>query len=425
MGFYGNQFLLKETVIENNIDDISNIVSYSYNELCNYNNLLESCIDDKERELLEAKVEVLYEISMKDIGAFIKKAINRIIEIIRDAWNKIREFFKSKKSKMMEEEIKDLKRKVNDLEKEKVDIETMYKEKVSNLKNENDNYKSKVSKMEQDIKTKDNQHDKTIKDYQNSVNTWRDRSKTWEDQNSENQNEKIKLGKKISSILAQLSQNKFIYFNMYDYIVKDFDPVRFINSNEFQHMFELKYDDKGNSRFRIDDIKNNKYINIINEDMYKKIENYKGNTNVSRGGYNHYAINGVINQDLEEKMNKSKYDDINKLIDHLEWLCSGYQITACNQLCNSYNILANRLQNSLGKYTKFDTSLDSYESKKEDGINKKSMDEYSFIIKTSQEILKIISDNAQYLSVFCKFAGKASGSAEQALMTYKIATAEE
>lgn len=422
MGFYGNQFLIKEN---NTIENISEFISYSYNELCNYNSLLESCTDDKEREILEAKVEVLYEISMKDIGIFIRKAINRIIEIIRDAWNRIKEFFKSKKSKMMEEEIKDLKKKVNDLEKDKVDIETMYKEKVFNLKNENDNYKSKISGMEQDIKNKDNQHDKTVKDYQNRVDTWRDRSKTWEDQNSENQNERIKLGKKISSILAQLSQNKFIYFNMYDYIVKDFDPVRFINSSEFQHMFELKYDDNGNSIFRMDDIKENKYINIINDDMYKKMEKYQGNTNVSNGGYNHYAINRVIEQDLEEKMNKSKYNDINELIDHLEWLCSGYQITACNRLCNGYNILANRLHNSLGKYTKFDTSLDPHESKSQDGINKKSMDEYSFIIKTSQEILRIISNNAQYLSVFCRFAGKASGSAEQALMTYKLATAEE
>ena len=50
------------------------IESVVYNEYCNYKFLLESCTDEQERPILEAKVRVLYEVSIKDIIDTIVKA---------------------------------------------------------------------------------------------------------------------------------------------------------------------------------------------------------------------------------------------------------------------------------------------------------------------------------------------------------------
>ena len=67
------------------------IVSVVYNEYCNYKNLLESCTDEHERPILEAKVEVLYEISFKDIIQKIKDKIHEIIEWVKGLIKKIKE----------------------------------------------------------------------------------------------------------------------------------------------------------------------------------------------------------------------------------------------------------------------------------------------------------------------------------------------
>ena len=81
---YGNKFLPKEEIsIESaSIKDFG-IESIAYNEYCNISSLLESCTDDK--TILEAQVQVLYEVSIKDIFNKIKeifKAVKRFIEKI-------------------------------------------------------------------------------------------------------------------------------------------------------------------------------------------------------------------------------------------------------------------------------------------------------------------------------------------------------
>lgn len=70
------------------------IISVVWNEYCNYKQLLDNCTDESVKPIIEAQVEVLYEVSIKDIIAKIKECINKAIEFIqkmvRYTLNKIR-----------------------------------------------------------------------------------------------------------------------------------------------------------------------------------------------------------------------------------------------------------------------------------------------------------------------------------------------
>lgn len=98
---YGNKFLpKKEESISVQEFGVESIV---YNEYVNYKGLLESCTDDNSRSILEAQVQVLYEISFKDIWERIKKMWRDLIQWFKDLWNKI--FNKEEKIKKQEDEI--------------------------------------------------------------------------------------------------------------------------------------------------------------------------------------------------------------------------------------------------------------------------------------------------------------------------------
>ncbi len=100
---YGNVFLPpnnKEETISVKEFGIESIV---YNEYYNYKSLLETCVTDNNRAILEAQVEILYEVSIKDIWEKIKKMWKDLIQWFKNLWNKI--FNKEEKLKKKEEEI--------------------------------------------------------------------------------------------------------------------------------------------------------------------------------------------------------------------------------------------------------------------------------------------------------------------------------
>lgn len=76
---YGNKWLPQSKTESTNIDTINSI---AYDEYCNYTNLLESCTDENIRPVLEAQVQILYEVSIKDI-----------IEKIKSWWRSVRQKF--------------------------------------------------------------------------------------------------------------------------------------------------------------------------------------------------------------------------------------------------------------------------------------------------------------------------------------------
>ena len=99
---YGNVFLPKKEVSASVLE--FGIESVAYNEYCNYKSLLEACTDESNRPILEAQVQILYEVSIKDI-----------IEKVKEAWRKFKEWFKgildkifniNKKSQLLSDQIK-------------------------------------------------------------------------------------------------------------------------------------------------------------------------------------------------------------------------------------------------------------------------------------------------------------------------------
>lgn len=84
---YGNKFLPKKE------ESISvqefGVESIAYNEYHNYKSLLESCTDESSKPVLEAQVQILYEVSFKDIIEKIKEAWKRFKEWVKGIFEKI------------------------------------------------------------------------------------------------------------------------------------------------------------------------------------------------------------------------------------------------------------------------------------------------------------------------------------------------
>lgn len=76
------------------LPDLSSVVLEEYN---NQRAMLEYCIDDRERSLIESKIELLQEISFKDIWEKIKEFFRKIKDFILKIIRKIKEFFTGKK----------------------------------------------------------------------------------------------------------------------------------------------------------------------------------------------------------------------------------------------------------------------------------------------------------------------------------------
>ena len=96
---YGNKFLPKN-VVENSIFAVESVVCEEY---FNRIDLLESCTDESSRPILEAQVQVLYEISFKDIISKIKEIWEKFKVWVKDLWNRI--FDKEKHQKEREEKV--------------------------------------------------------------------------------------------------------------------------------------------------------------------------------------------------------------------------------------------------------------------------------------------------------------------------------
>ena len=67
------------------------IISIAYNEYLNYKQLLEDCTDESSRPILEAKCNVLYEVSIADIIQKVKDKVHEFIEWVKDLIKKIKE----------------------------------------------------------------------------------------------------------------------------------------------------------------------------------------------------------------------------------------------------------------------------------------------------------------------------------------------
>lgn len=78
--------------------ELSNFSSVALTEASNYMTLMESTFDPQEQRILEAKLDVLYEVSIKDIGAKIKSFFKWIKDQVKKFFAWVKGLFKKTKS---------------------------------------------------------------------------------------------------------------------------------------------------------------------------------------------------------------------------------------------------------------------------------------------------------------------------------------
>ena len=132
---YGN--ILLEQQKQSTVPDF---VSIAYQEYCNYSGLLESCVSEEDKSLLEAKVEVLREVAIKDIFARIKEVwrlfkewVNKMITKFKE---KIQELTTKKQVKNNSSDKKESENKSDNSDIEDIkdkEEEKQEEEKVSNI----------------------------------------------------------------------------------------------------------------------------------------------------------------------------------------------------------------------------------------------------------------------------------------------------
>jgi archaellum component FlaC len=98
---YGHTFLREATTSRSN-RSLDELYSVAWSEYNNKKRLMESCSDYTQRSLLEAQVDVLREVSLKDIGNKIKEIFQKIINWIKSVIDKVVGLFtKEKKAKAL------------------------------------------------------------------------------------------------------------------------------------------------------------------------------------------------------------------------------------------------------------------------------------------------------------------------------------
>lgn len=139
---YNANTALKE---ETNVFEISSV---AYDEYLNRINMLENCTDNTIKPILEAQVEVLYEVGIKDIAGKIKEAIQKLIEKIKKIIEKIKDFFFNKKREGMKQKTNDLEQKLKEAE----DTIVALKHQNSVQKTENEKQTEKIKEANEKFK---------------------------------------------------------------------------------------------------------------------------------------------------------------------------------------------------------------------------------------------------------------------------------
>ena len=166
---YGNKFLPKKE------ESISiqefGVESIAYNEYVNYKGLLESCTDASSKPVLVAQVQVLYEISFKDIWEKIKETWNEFVSWVKEMWNKIfnKKKISDQKQKEAEEAVKKAEQKVKEEKTSNPEPEVKEEPKTFTYKLVK-SFKFKSRVMTGDFESEDKEFDIKLEDLEAYIN---------------------------------------------------------------------------------------------------------------------------------------------------------------------------------------------------------------------------------------------------------------
>ena len=291
-------------------------ISLVYEEYLNQCNLLESCMSSRDRLVVESKIQVLQELSFKDIKEKILNALRKIKEFIKRIIDKIRGFFSRKKKSDQKDQISDVEKKLKDVEnKYDVSLKNMKlkDEEIEKLKKEIEQNKAdalassrKSSAREKELEGRisklksDNEmlQGKRTDFYNKSEDLKHDKEKMERDRSKF----ESEVGSKIDSIVNSLKeylQQSIVYFDLKKYSeqrenLKDIPEDLFA----YQDLGDMSFMTGGSMR----SFDNRKPVRdnvraTVDSDSYEKYENEIRNFSTS-------ITNATLTDDLIYKISK-------------------------------------------------------------------------------------------------------------------------
>lgn len=370
-------------LLNENITSVSNIVKSSiindeyllfssislesvvYNEYLMNNSLLENCSNDDERKYLEEKTNILLEVSFKDIGDKIMKAIKFLKEKVKELIGNIKGFFKKEKLKKAQKDLTNAENKIKELDREN----GILKEKLKDLSEEKE---------------------KSDKDY-NDMKTAND-----------------KTSKKISDIAAKAIGNKYIYFDINKYI--DFKNTMSLRSyfNDISYALKSSFNSYDDYKEKIADFKeitdsmSFEDASILTKYVISNID--KDISNVALYDIND-NLKSLINKDLEKSIKENSSITLKEFINIIDQCLKNSNIE--DKLIDSISIFNDdlvKLENVAGM-------LYEYRQTKSTRNRYQPIDSFSDVVKGINTYINIIKQNINILSLVSRYESKKISSA--------------
>jgi FtsZ-binding cell division protein ZapB len=289
--FYGNSVLKQQDSVVENYDLAGSLICESVC-MTEYNNRLimyENCTDESERALLESQLEVLQEISIKDIGKKIIGALMKLWEHIKRIAKKIKDFITGARIKELKKRAEELEEKVAELEKNNAELGKENNHLKFDLKSKTDTYDTVIAtqnsfhKIGQDVLQKS--LDKTQSNY-------------------------TQIKEKLNKIIEKAVKNKYIYFNPFDYLNIDAESSFTYLESQLKNYLNRRVDNRRNKDIYIFD-PNSESINRETYYIIKK-EFLDKDSVLTRDSGGETWMKAYIENDLEEKLetNKKKFTPI-------------------------------------------------------------------------------------------------------------------
>lgn len=393
MGIYGGYARALAEAQQNKPNiDIEPVVSVVYEEYLNRKSMLENCTDTNMIPVLEAQVNVLYEVSLKDIKDKVIEIINAFIDWVKKIIKKVKDFITGAKYKAAQDEIEQLKKEID----------------INKVKNMNLEKEIERLKKEQEAKDKANEEEK--EHIRNAVDL------------SVEKLEKIK--EKIKE------PNPIMFFDAHNYLNRSFSPQR-LASNAYNIMQSLNtgYGDKS-AKDRIKDFLDEyeKYLYILND---KTKERLGEDSELRYGGIDHAALYSICKSDMEKEAEKFKNVSLGDLYDEIkvtntiastDWLVEimdGYEIFAQNLMKaveKEFKVqYTQNVGNASGVSPDVNNDLDKYKEVKENF----NSDE---LAQRANTAIKLCKASVSACGTFIKFNGEMLGARRELMRTIKILT---
>jgi hypothetical protein len=429
---YGKTFL-NESVNRNRRDSsLSLLESVAFDEYQNRVTMLESCKDEHTRSLIEAQIEVLREVSLKDIKDKFLAFLKKIGDFIKKIIDKIKSFFNKDDKKKQEEELKIVKKKLEEanLMNEKLKKEN-FEQNMRNMDNEHE-LNSELIQAKRDLQKRDRELDAANKKLSNANNALDKKDKELNAANTKIKDvaaEKEALTKKLDSVFSKAIENPLLYFNAYNYFRKDLDPVRISRCNVFididpNNRSEGKLSDSNIEQYErkigewLDE--NKKYVQVITDDVKKALLNGEED-NYAKG----FSIRGkYYGKTYAPALKEYIANDLQKRVKQAE------SSTFADVIKNITYVIENNYDSLMEATVDFNEGIANAEKAIDEILSKKSIDETQtdfgndfqkvhdkLIITGLRTVIAMLKDNVACLAQITLYSAKANGVATATLNT--------